>query len=444
MEGRRGSWRRASPFTTQEREEATRLYLELHSLGKVAKRLRRSPSGVYRVLKQEHQPTASNIKVRAKERNEIRRLYYKKCCSANEIAEIIGISSTTAKYWVKKLESPIPETVRLEAGTRALRLSSGRLDLLPFVDRSHLRWADDCRICLRRANSHKVMLKRKVSAIGFAYVLGFYLAEGNKGKGPPDLRNTNPQLINRYHKLLKSVASSEFRVYTISAKGNRMNQQSIRVGGECMKSVFVNGIESTLTVFSGEVDLMSTELSEFGLAFLRGCSDGDGSVRRARQSNSTKMRMSLTLTEGKLRYALSLKEMFRALLGSGSVYHPKNRNYYLVIASLSPERALYLVTHDFFSERPTMRARLVAKALDSNYMATIARFYSLFGASRFSSADISAVAPEVSPYFVGRAVTRRDLLPVGVDFTRRRNAKWHRVYRLSSGMLRVAKRIMQS
>ena len=210
-----------------------------------------------------------------------------------------------------------------------------------------------------------------------------------------------------------------------------------------MKSALINGIESILSALSGEADLKRSEFYEFGLAFLRGCSDGDGSVRRARQSNSMKMRMSLTLAEGNRRYALLLKGALRALLGSGSMYHPKNRNYHLVTASLSPERAVCLLTHDFFSYRPTMRARLAAKALDSKYITRITAPNSLFGVSRFSLMDVTE-APDIDPDFIGRAVTRGDLLPVGVELSRNRDAKWYRTYELSSRMQAVAKRIMQS
>lgn len=432
-------------FSSEERRRAVELYAQLHSLSKVAAELKRSPTGVYKILKQESCQVSSNVKVRAREKEEIQRLYYKECYSSTEVALELGISKTTVKYWLRRLGTPVPESSRLQAGTKSPQFCSGLVDLLPLVERSHLRWVDDCWIHLRTGNSHKVLLCRQVDASRFAYVLGFYLAEGNKGKGPPDLRNTNSELMQGYLAILKSVVHSDFRIYDFPESGKRRERLSIGVGGGCMKHLLLNGIESLLSLFSAEPKHLSSEVRDLGLAFLNGCADGDGSISRAIQPRTRKSRVSFYLTEGNRGYALRLGRMFRGILEAGYVYRPRNRNYYLVIASLSPERAALLLEHGFFSQHPIMRMRLASKALDSKYLARFVRLYSLFGSSQFSSADIIRFAPEVTKDFVGKAVVRKHLLPVGVDPTRfRLGPKWCRQYQIASEMRDIAKCIAYS
>ena len=180
-----------------------------------------------------------------------------------------------------------------------------------------------------------------------------------------------------------------------------------------LEAPFVNGIESILSLFSDRTQQVSSEVKELGLMFLQGCADGDGSVSKASQAKTTKSCVKFYLTEGNSTYAMQLKDMLRNILGSGYVYRPKNRNYYLVVASLSPEGAVFLLAHGFFSQRRQMKERLAAKAPDTRYMTRLVRLYSLCGASSFSGVDVARPAPDVTTDFVGMAVVRKHPLPLG-------------------------------
>ncbi len=416
------------------------MYSELHTLKKVAERIGRSSSGIYKILRQESCPITPNAKVRSEKKDEIVRLYYRECLSANEVANRTGLSKTTVHYWLRKLDSPIPDSLRIMSGSRAVVFFSHVIDLLPFVEASHLRWANTTSISLRFANSHTAVLPRLVDARRFVYILGLYLAEGNKGKGPPAVRNTQPELLAQYHAMLRSIVRSEFHLYHFPAVGNRLAQDEVRVGGECIKRLFINGIEAILSFFSGQNTPLDAETLDIGLSFLRGCADGDGSISRSKQIKSKKMRMTFYLTEAREPYALKLKDMFRKVLGSSRVYRPRNRNYYLVISSLSPERSVLLLTHKFFSYHPEMRRRLAVKVLDSRYLTNFVRLHSLFGTLAFSVSDLAKLAPDIHADFIGRAVVRKQLLPCGVAPSGIAAwPRWHRLYRLADNTLEMTK-----
>lgn len=410
----------------------------LHSLKRVARTLGRSPAGVYKVLRQESCPISPHSRVNGKLKADIAQYYYRDCLSFTEIGRKARIARTTASYWIARLPNPIPPQLRRLAESKRVVLDSGRIDILPFVSKHHLRWADESIISLRTENSHVVNLPRKADGEKLVYLLGFYLAEGNKGKGPPSLRNTDFQLISKCTSILKSLAHTEFREYEFPARANRMAQREVRAGGECLKAVLVNGIEGFLSHFSDIATPLSSEESNLGLTFLRGCSDGDGSVASRKQSKTNKKRMVFYLTEGNLRYALLLKNVLKNVLGVGSLYHPRHRSYHLVSATLTPKRAALLLSQGFFSQHREMRRRLAIKALDSRHISRLVGLYVAVGTASFSLKDFPAT--EITRTFIGRAVENRDIVSSGVTTPHKPDsARWYRSYTLSTKGIEVTK-----
>jgi hypothetical protein len=173
------------------------------------------------------------------EKKEILRLYYGEGLSTPLVARQLGIAKQTVLYWIHHSECPISNSHRLMAGSKWIHVTSDTLDLLPLVNPCHLRWVDGERIVLRAGNSNLAVLSRKVSARDFFRLAGFYLAEGNKGKGPADLSNTNLALVACYREIAFDFVQTRIRVYDISASGNRAPKQVLRFGGVCLKTFFL-------------------------------------------------------------------------------------------------------------------------------------------------------------------------------------------------------------
>jgi transcriptional regulator with XRE-family HTH domain len=432
------------PFSLAEKRRAKELYCEFESLRIASQLLGRSPSGVYNVLNHVH-CIKSNRKANATIKDEIIRSYFRECRSRSEISRSLGVSRTTVSYWLRKSGHPISKKLLDIAGGRAVNMSAGSIDLLPFAELCHLRWVDDSEIRLKTTNSHVVILPRTTDALKFAYVVGFYLAEGNKGKGPSGLRNTNTELVREYLAATKSMFQSDFRIYDFHAIGKRSAQRDVRFGGECMKRVFLNAIDGILDATSGKDGSVSAEIKDLGTSFLRGCANGDGTVSKSKQAKAQKKRFRFFLTEGSRHHAERLTLTFKEILGVGHMYKPRRRNYYLVICSLSPEKASYLLKNDFFSFRHDMRARLAEKARDSKYISQVVRIYSEYGTSIFSLADVTGLTGRIRADFIGRAVGRGDLIPGGTQATgTSAGPHWFRQYRIAPKAKELAERILIS
>jgi hypothetical protein len=282
-----------------------------------------------------------------------------------------------------------------------------------------------------------------VNARDFIRLVGFYLAEGSKKNGQADIQNTNVELVKLYHNLVGSFVRSEVRVRNIDVSFPRTNKQLLRVGGVCLEAFFVNAIDGVLS-FLGENRLVSGEVTQLGLSFLNGDSDGDGSVARAKQKGSNKPRMQLRIAEGERSYALGLLKVVRRIFGVGSIYKPKGRNYYNVVVSLTPQRAALMLISGFFSKHAEMRRRLATKALDSAYISRYLRLYVQFGTSSFCQADLAELVPRIGPDFIGRSVTRSQVMPVGVVRTGvPKEGHWQRSYILSSDTQILARLVLE-
>lgn len=355
----------------------------------------------------------SNRKVDELLRHEILRLYFKEGLPAKIIANKLGIARFTVLYWVHQSDSPVPRLETKLAGSKEVKIASGVIDLLPFVNPSHLRWVDNTKILLRVRNSRPATLQRRTSAMDFFRLIGFYLAEGSKRNGHTDLQNTNIEPMNIYHKIVTSFVHSEVRVRNVTQTGPRAHKQMLCIGGVCLHAVLTNAIDAILS-FLGENHTASTEVTTLGLSFLNGDADGDGSVSRAKQRHSNKLRMQLRITEGKRDYALRLLKVVRRILGVGTVYKPKGRNYYEVVVSLSPQRAVRLLTSGFFSKHREARKRIATKVLDSACISRYVLLYGRFGESPFCQSDLVGLAPGIGPDFIGRSVSQGQILPGGV------------------------------
>lgn len=371
------------------------------------------------------------------------RLYYEKGMAPPEIARKLAISKQTVHYWLERIENPIPRHLRTIVGSKRIVLSAADVDLLPFVDPAHLRWAARDVIVMRYDNSRRAIISRFVKAQDFFRLAGFYLAEGAKTKQRALVTNTNFALIGYYLKVVKSIVRSRVMLLDIHKGDRRKPQKGIGIGGRCLKDLFLNAIEGMLGSLSNSEGL-NGQLRALGLAFLNGCSDGDAGVQVARQRRSDKFRAVFYITEGREIYASRLVKVFKVILGVGSTYKPRKRNYFLVQASLSPDRAALLLTSGFFRWHASNMGRLGRKALDSAYLSRYTRLFSLFGSNPFSRRDLDRLAPDMSPDFVGRSVGTGFLLPIGVARTPNKNYHWCRSYKLSTKGSILAKLILES
>jgi len=363
--------------------------------------------------------------------------------STPEIAEELGLAKTTILYWLLRIASPLGEDILKVAGTKAITFSSRGLDLLPFVEKSHLRWCDEKSIILRLDNSKRAVISRAVNAKNFFRLAGFYLAEGTKTRQHAGVSNTNLNLVKDYHNTVQSFVHSEVIVRDVSKEGRRLRQQEVKIGGLCLKALLTNAIEAILN-FLGDPSNPSEESVILGLAFLNGCADGDGGVSKARQPKSAKERFTLYLTEGRLTHAARLLQVLRRIFGTGWLYKPLGRNYYVVASSLSPKRAMLLLSAGFFSAHHESRRRLALKALDSAYISRYVRLFSLFGARTFSRIELDNAAADTPPDFIGRSVMKGFLRPVGVALTKGRRSHWCRLYRLSDDMQITSEKILNA
>lgn len=429
------------PFTVSERAEAVRLYSKPLSLAEVARVLGRSPSGVYKILKEESCPIRKREKVPERLRQEILRLYYAKGLSSPSIAGHLGVAKFTVLYWLRRSGNPLSDSIRAAAGSLSVSLSSGSVDLLPLVTQRHLRWVDDTELILRVGNSRREAISRYTSAKDFFRLAGFYLAEGSKVGSSATLTNTNLSLTALYRRIALSFISSEVTIQAVLPDGRRSPRERIIFGGICIKTLLLNAAEGILSFICESTESQARAL---GLSFLNGFSDGDGSVTRSRQAKSEKLRVALRLTEGNLKWAVELRKAVRRLLGVGGMYKPRNRNYYDVIASLNPQTAALLLSNGFFSEHHENRRRLALKALDSAYVSRFVLLYRLFGPSSFSWLDLARLAPGIRPDFIGRAVIGGKLVPSGIAVAKGEGFHWCRAYKLSADIQILANLILEA
>ncbi len=377
-------------------------------------------------------------------RSEILRLYYQDGLLGRVIARRLGITKSTVLYWVHKSDSPISEQTAKLAGSRRIVVAAGKVDLLPFVNPSHLRWVDNSIILLRSRNSRVAVLRRRTNARDFFRLVGFYLAEGNKTAHRADLQNTNAQLISAYLRIVVSFVRTEIRIRNIVVASPRADKQLLVIGGICLKELLMNAIDCILSFL--EVGATpDAEETGLGLSFLRGNSDGDGTVSRAKQRRSNKARIQLRITEGKRTYALRLVKVVKRILGVGYLYKPKNRNYYDIVVGISPQRAAFLLTSGFFSSHPEARRRIAMKVMDSPYFSRYVSLYQRFGESPFCVADLSNIAPAIRPDFIGRSVSEGRIHPVGIVTPKGRGRiRWFRSYILSREIQIVARLTLQN
>ena len=429
------------PFTAEERKLAVKLYSDAHSLAEVARKLGRSPAGVYKVLRAAGQPIRTNKKVDLDLKREIAKLYFRFALSTVDIAKLLGISKTTVRYWLRNSENPLHWATRLLAGSCRVRIISGEIDLLPFVKPHHLRWVNEEMILMKKGDSKTAAVTRYANAPAFFRLVGFYLAEGNKTAFSAEVVNTNSALIILYRDLARRFVRSGIFVREIPSRGTRVAQEILRLGGICMKCFLLNAISGILNYLSREAS-QSTEVRNLGLDFLNGESDGDGSVARSRQQSSRKQRVALRITEQKLDYANRLLTAIRQVLGVGSLYKPKGRNYFEVVASLSPPNAALLFIRGFFSEHAESRRRLARKALDSVSLRRYVSLYAHYGAGRFSFRSLVGLG--IPSSFIARSVLHREMTPVGVDVTAESDSShWYRFYVLSDEIQILARGLVQ-
>ena len=176
----------------------------------------------------------SRTKLNEAFRKRISFLYYKQCLSASELGRRlneeygISVSKSAILYVLRKIEVPIPRDLRLLSGSGHVTFYGDQLDLLPFVSKHDLRWADDRTVSLRFSNSNKVILKRRTGAAAFGYVLGLYTAEGSKGEGGPMFSNSNRTLATKYLRMLRSFVQASIFRYEIPANGRSVISGSSR------------------------------------------------------------------------------------------------------------------------------------------------------------------------------------------------------------------------
>jgi Homeodomain-like domain len=261
---------------------AIELYSKSLSLEEVAGRLGRSTSGVYKILKEDSCPIRTGKKVDTRCKETILRLYCKEGMSAPVIAKRLGIAKRTVLYWLRRAESPIQASIRNMAGSNLISISSGALDLLPFVEPSYLRWVDDVTIMMRIGNSRPAVISRTTDAKSFFRLAGFYLAEGSKTTSHADVSNTNLDLIAYYRGLALSFVRTEIRTYDIQENGSRAAQQLVAIGGICLKRLLLNAIEGILEFLSNSTSFAKDRMI-LGLGFLNGYSGG--MVRWRNQNN---------------------------------------------------------------------------------------------------------------------------------------------------------------
>jgi transposase-like protein len=235
------------PFSSEERELAVRLHSQGLSLNDVARRLARSPTSVYKVLRGESCPTRTNKKVDAHLKEEILRLYYRRGLSSPAIAGQLGVAKPTVLYWPEKIKSPIPAIIREAAGLCTVKVASGKLDLLPFAKPGHLRWADDALIVMRTANSRCAMNSRRTNAVAFFRLAGFYLAEGDKISSHASMSNTNGSLVADYHQWVLFFVHSGVQIRNIPETDQRAAKQLLDIGGICIKTLLLNAIGSIMS-----------------------------------------------------------------------------------------------------------------------------------------------------------------------------------------------------
>jgi DNA-binding CsgD family transcriptional regulator len=176
--------------TPEEERLAVKLYGQLKSLRAVARRMGRSPSGIYKILRRANARIDSHTKLTPSLGEKIADLYYRVGLSSRAIAEYLktrsdtSISKFTVLRALKDAPARIPPDLLKVVGTGRITFQGSDVDLLPFVSISFLRCVDDQTMVLKHDNSEKVIIKRFSGAADFGYLLGLYAAEGDKTVGP--------------------------------------------------------------------------------------------------------------------------------------------------------------------------------------------------------------------------------------------------------------------
>lgn len=161
-------------------------------------------------------------------------------------------------------------------------------------------------------------------------------------------------------------------------------------------------------------------------------------------AEDTEVAGRVLLDRGQAGLRFQTQKGHRNTFGIGSMYKPRGRNYFLVNATLTPERAALLLVHGFFSRYPENRRRLASKALDSACISRYVLLFSAFDSKPFSREDLKRERLEVKPDFIGRSVLRGFLKPFGVVKTRGNEYHWCRSYTLSSGAQILARRVLEA
>lgn len=439
--------RSGRPFSVSERKLAGQLYRNHNSLSAVARRLGRSPSGIYKLLLEQHVEIRSNTKLDQHLRHYVSDLYRRECLSARDIirrlGEVMGVyvSKTAILCTLRRSVAPIPERLQSLVGSGRIILKGDRLDMLPFVAVKDLRWVDDREILLRFANSKRVAVDRQVDAKTFAYVIGLYAAEGNKGRGGPDFSNTNRLLAKQYHDLLGSFVRADSHEYLIEGEGKRLTKVLVRIGGECVKRLLANSINSIMEYLATAGDFKNPLITDIAMNFLKGYGHGDGSVTSSKQEKTDKPRSNLYFSEGNYDRASKLKTLMTNLFGKAYLYRPRGRNYCLVVLSLAPKDALTLLRHGFFEHSAVMAKRIASKALESKSIQRLMLLYDLFGEGSFSIAELGTNVPAIKPSFIQRALAQSFLKTAGTNIPMSSGPRWYRKYRLSGSGLTMIREI---
>lgn len=113
------------------------------------------------------------------------------------------------------------------------------------------------------------------------------MAEGSKTTGHATFANTNLELTKFYFRLARTFFRSEVNIQDLSKREGRLPQQTVNMGGLCLKDLLLNAIEGILKHL-GDFSNLGEQTRLLGLASLNGCSAGDGGVSRTKQPKTPK------------------------------------------------------------------------------------------------------------------------------------------------------------
>ena len=160
--------------------------------------------------------------MKAKEREEARRLRKEDGLSVGEIARRIGISRASASHWLRDVELTDAQKQRLfERGHGA---TSGQLN-------GSKRNKEKALICREKSQNTGREMARQGTDFGYKVFCSLYWAEGNKSRCTVGMSNTDVDMLRIYVEGLKRYfrcKDEEFSVSVMAHLGNGFTENQIR------------------------------------------------------------------------------------------------------------------------------------------------------------------------------------------------------------------------